>query len=104
MARSDRLNHFRVNADNMDKVVTFVLGLMDRDYATYDDVPYHSRWRHFEVGGVDRAKALRDTWDTEGATFPADSWYGQSRIIRTVSTAVTEPVQVHGYEYNRTVV
>lgn len=66
LARCDKLNHFRVNLNNMDKVVAFVQGLMDRDYTTYDDVPYHSRWRHFEVGGVDRAKALKDTWDSQG--------------------------------------
>lgn len=66
LSRSDNLNHFKVNLNNMNKVVTFVQELMDRDYATYDDVPYHSRWRHFEVGGVDRAKMLKDTWDSQG--------------------------------------
>lgn len=49
----------------MDEVVTFVQGLMDRDYASYDDVPYHSRWRHFEVGAIDRAGALKRAWMEE---------------------------------------
>lgn len=38
-------------------------GLMDRDYASYDDVPYHSRWRHFEAGGLDRTARLKTAWD-----------------------------------------
>lgn len=38
-------------------------GLMDRDYASYDDVPYHSRWRHFEAGGLDRTARLKSAWD-----------------------------------------
>lgn len=37
---------------------------MDRDYASYDDVPYHSRWRHFEVGGLDRTARLKAAWDS----------------------------------------
>lgn len=65
LAKSDSLKHFRVNLSNMGRVVSFIQVLMDRDYATYDDVPYHSRWRHFEVGGIDRAKALKETWDSE---------------------------------------
>lgn len=36
---------------------------MDRDYASYDDVPYHSRWRHFEAGGLNRTKRLKTAWD-----------------------------------------
>lgn len=40
-----------------------VQGLMDRDYASYDDVPYHSRWRHFEAGGLDRTARLKTAWD-----------------------------------------
>lgn len=38
-------------------------GLMDRDYSSYDDVPYHSRWRHFEAGGLDRTARLTAAWD-----------------------------------------
>lgn len=36
---------------------------MDRDYSSYDDVPYHSRWRHFEAGGLDRTARLKTAWD-----------------------------------------
>ena len=38
------------------------------------DVPYHSRWRHFEAGGVDR-------WAVLAATLPADrAERGRARI------------------------
>jgi Protein of unknown function (DUF1688) len=32
--------------------------LMDADYPSYDAVPFHSRWRHFEAGGIDRVTPL----------------------------------------------
>lgn len=63
-AKSDSLSHFRVNLAKMDDVVTFVQGLMHRDYASYDDVPYHSRWRHFEAGAVDRTAGLKERWES----------------------------------------
>lgn len=61
-AKSEKLAHFRLNLAKMDAVVDFVQGLMDRDYSSYDDVPYHSRWRHFEAGGIDRTSALKQRW------------------------------------------
>lgn len=30
-------------------------------------IPFHSRWRHFEAGGVDRLGSLRDALPPEGS-------------------------------------
>lgn len=80
-ARSDTLKHFRVNPSKMDEVVTFVQDLMDRDYASYDEVPYHSRWRHFEVGGINRVAKLTAGWE-------CDSVEKNRRLIDLVTTSV----------------
>jgi hypothetical protein len=57
--------HFTLSPERMDAVVDTVLAVMRERYPTMD-VPFHSRWRHFEVGGVDR-------WTRVAATLNADA-------------------------------
>ena len=64
-ALDDRLDHFRVDLDRLPAAADYVLAVMRRNYPDLD-VPFHARWRHFTVGGVDRwaeIAAVRD-WDT----------------------------------------
>jgi hypothetical protein len=56
---NDQLRHFRVNLGRLDAAVDLVLAATRKAYPTFD-VPFHSRWRHFVVGGVDRWAALAD--------------------------------------------
>ncbi len=35
---------------------------MESTYASPNDVPGHSRLRHFEIGGIDRIATLRGEW------------------------------------------
>ena len=62
-AETGRSRHFRIDRDRLQpaaRVVAEVTRRRHRDLA----IPYHSRWRHFDAGGVDRsgelARALRD--------------------------------------------
>ncbi|CAM9237566.1 unnamed protein product [Discosporangium mesarthrocarpum] len=80
-AKEDRLSHFRVNLTKVEEVAAFVQELMDKDYPSYEDVPYHSRWRHFEVGGVNRVAKLRAGWD-------CDPREAARRMIDLVTTSV----------------
>ena len=52
--------HFGFRIGNLQKVVDLVVA---ETRANYPDlkVPFHSRWRHFEVGGVDRIFELRES-------------------------------------------
>ncbi|CAM9180845.1 unnamed protein product [Scytosiphon promiscuus] len=84
-AKSDKLEHFRLNLSKLDDVATFVQGLMDRDYASYDDVPYHSRWRHFEAGGLNRTKRLKAAWEGSGK---CDDLGKARRLVDLVVTSV----------------
>ncbi len=54
---SDQLRHFRVDLGRLEAAVDLVLATTRKAYPTFD-VPFHSRWRHFVVGGVDRWAAL----------------------------------------------
>jgi Protein of unknown function (DUF1688) len=49
--------HFRVVSDRLDEAVERVVAVTCRRYPDLT-VPYHSRWRHFSVGRVDRAALI----------------------------------------------
>lgn len=51
--RNNALAHFRLHLDKLGPTADFVLDTMRAAYPTLA-IPYHSRWRHFGVGGVDR--------------------------------------------------
>jgi hypothetical protein len=55
-AAADRgeTRHFRLVMARLEEAVRRVVEITRRRYVDLD-VPYHSRWRHFSVGGVDRA-------------------------------------------------
>jgi Protein of unknown function (DUF1688) len=49
--------HFRVDRSRLDDAAALVAAVTRRRYPNLD-VPYHSRWRHFEAGGIDRKAEL----------------------------------------------
>jgi hypothetical protein len=55
--------HFRLVLERLDEVVERVVAITRRRYPDLA-VPYHSRWRHFSVGGLDRAALLAPGADT----------------------------------------
>ncbi len=50
---ADQLHHFRCDLTQLDKVANYVIKVMRDDYPDLN-IPFHSRWRHFEVGNVPR--------------------------------------------------
>jgi len=46
-------SHFRIDRTNLPSAARAVADVTRRRYRTLD-IPYHSRWRHFAAGGVDR--------------------------------------------------
>jgi hypothetical protein len=64
---NDKLPHFRVDLARLPQAVDLVLETTRRNYPSLD-VPFHSRWRHFVLNGVDRWAALdRKTHWPDGA-------------------------------------
>ncbi len=49
--------HFRIDRTRLDDTAAMVAAVTRRRYPDLD-VPYHSRWRHFEAGGIDRKTEL----------------------------------------------
>ncbi len=63
VAAADGLPHFALDLARLDDVADYVAAVIRSNYPDLV-IPYHARWRHFEVGGVDRwgdlANRLRD--------------------------------------------
>lgn len=55
--REGRSPHFSIDEAALDTVADYVAQVTRDDYPTLD-IPYHSRWRHFDAGGVARWEAL----------------------------------------------
>ena len=49
----DKLSNFRVDLERFDDATDLVVATMRKNYPTLN-VPFHSRWRHFVVGGTSR--------------------------------------------------
>ena len=47
------LTHFALHAERLEEAADCVVETIRAHYPTLE-VPYHSRWRHFTAGGVDR--------------------------------------------------
>ncbi|MBH5372884.1 URC4/urg3 family protein [Bradyrhizobium glycinis] len=67
------LTHFTVDLDRMDGVAEAVLAVTRKAYPTLD-IPFHARWRHFVLGGVDRWARLADagSWPDRAARARAE--------------------------------
>ncbi|MFB2835121.1 URC4/urg3 family protein [Floridanema evergladense] len=57
LALDDKLPYFRVDLSKLEKCADYVIQVMRDDYPNLE-IPFHSRWRHFEVGNVSRIAEL----------------------------------------------
>jgi hypothetical protein len=54
---ADRLDYFRCDLGRLDVVADYVLQVIQTNYPDWQ-IPFHSRWRHFQAGRVDRLGIL----------------------------------------------
>jgi Protein of unknown function (DUF1688) len=57
LACADKLRYFRIDLSQLDKAANYVIETTRENYPDLN-VPFHSRWRHFEVGNVPRLAEL----------------------------------------------
>ncbi|MDB5650018.1 MAG: hypothetical protein JWL62_1538, partial [Hyphomicrobiales bacterium] len=57
-ARENGLAHWTLDEARLPEIADYVISTTRAAYPTLD-VPFHARWRHFVVGGVDRAAAYK---------------------------------------------
>lgn len=62
LAREGGLDYFQIDDSKMAATADYLLEVIYSQYPALD-IPYHSRWRHFEAGGIDRIKQLMASLD-----------------------------------------
>ena len=60
---ADQSRHFAYHPEKLPEVAAYVAEVTREAYPELD-VPFHSRWRHFDVGGVDRVAQLDEQLGT----------------------------------------
>lgn len=66
LAQADRLEHFSCDLSKLDEVAAYVIETTQQHYPDFD-VPFHSRWRHFDAGGISRLAELNQALQQEAA-------------------------------------
>ncbi|MBD2103021.1 URC4/urg3 family protein [Leptolyngbya sp. FACHB-261] len=63
LACNDQLEHFVCDLSQLDQVADYVLQVMRAQYPDLQ-IPFHSRWRHFDAGHVPRLAQLDDWFNS----------------------------------------
>ncbi|HAU0002466.1 TPA: DUF1688 family protein [Legionella pneumophila] len=58
LAKQNRLEHFSLSPERMTTAASYIVDIITSRYPELD-IPYHSRWRHFEMDGLPRIHNLR---------------------------------------------
>jgi hypothetical protein len=95
-ARAGDSRWFSVHDDALQTAATEVADVTRRRYPGLD-IPFHSRWRHFEAGGLDRKGALDARLS---AVDPPDR--ARAMIDLTVISVLLDAGAGPGWQYNET--
>ncbi len=57
LASENKLPYFRVDLSQLDKAANYVIDTTRQQYPDFN-IPFHSRWRHFEAGNLQRVAEL----------------------------------------------
>ncbi|MBA2709621.1 MAG: URC4/urg3 family protein [Tatlockia sp.] len=63
-ARHGLSRYFFIKEERMPALADYVIEVIGSQYPNHE-IPYHSRWRHFEAGGINRIKELNLPVDSE---------------------------------------
>ena len=60
LAKENKLENFALDQEKMLPTASYVIDVISKNYPKLD-IPYHSRWRHFEAGNTDRISTMLAT-------------------------------------------
>jgi hypothetical protein len=92
-ATAGESHHFRIDRSRLDDTAAMVAAVTRRRYPDLD-VPYHSRWRHFETGGLDRKAELDRALDGRSAADRA-----RAHIDLTVASVLLDAGAGAGWSF-----
>lgn len=64
--KQDQSAYFFLDLEKMTRTASFVIEVIQDNYPNLD-IPYHSRWRHFEAGNINRIKKMQEQLGTLSA-------------------------------------
>ncbi len=96
IGEQDGLQHFAIDMDRLDAAVTYVADVVRKNFPDLN-VPFHSRWRHFSVGGRDRWAEIRDRLDTAS---PAE--VGRIQFDLVITSVLLDAGAGESWRYNET--
>jgi len=67
LAKADQLRHFHLDPEKMTSTASYVIEVITNQYPDLQ-VPYHSRWRHFEAQQIDRIQLLKQRLTSKSPT------------------------------------
>jgi hypothetical protein len=83
LCREGKLRHFAFDEAGLGRAADLVATTIRDDYPDLR-IPYHSRWRHFEMGGVDR-------WGAFAPRLPADpAERGRARVELAIASVLLD--------------
>ena len=65
LALGDKLPNFRIDLQKLDATAKLVIDTTKAAYPTLD-VPFHSRWRHFDIDIRRSMRRMPSQWRTSG--------------------------------------
>ncbi len=71
-------NFFDIDREKLDACAEKVVALTLRQYPNLD-IPYHSRWRHFEAAGLNRYEVFKENFEIGSTSRPAPSANDRAR-------------------------
>ena len=69
LCQANQLEYFACDRSQLDAVAWYVVETTQQFYPDFD-VPFHSRWRHFDAGGVSRLAVLNQRIQAQTAQAP----------------------------------
>ncbi len=57
LARDNKSSYFAIDEERLLPTAEYIISVIKKHYP-HLDIPYHSRWRHFEAGGRHRISSL----------------------------------------------
>ncbi|MEY3867939.1 MAG: hypothetical protein RLZZ338_1830 [Cyanobacteriota bacterium] len=57
LGQQNQLKYFQLDLSQLDKTADYVIKIIEQEYPTLE-IPFHSRWRHFEIDNIPRIQEL----------------------------------------------
>lgn len=102
LCQADRLAHFACDLAKLDTVAAYVVETTQQAYPQLQ-IPFHSRWRHFDAGGVARLAQLNSALSAMSVTDRAKAQLDLAIVSVLLDAGAGSQWRYHDQEANQTI-